>query len=475
MSRFAALATVLSITALTALPAYAAEDEPSVPVTTTVPAVETTTVPPVATTTVESATPAEPVVTTTTTAPAVVTSTTAPETGKVAGVVWGDKNGNGSYEDGEGFAKVEVQLSGANSNLSKSTKTDAGGHFVFGNVPFGDYHIRHLRTQEGWDYDLKTPVVTVDGSDKSENLRLKAIKGLAAILAADIKFAKDTYQPGETAHLTVTLTNNGSAPLTGIQGSCNRVGDENQIQSGPGWGPLDPMGPGDTIAAGQTKTYDVTSVVPANAANYGHLIAACDFGPNVNMEAPGPVAVDIARVPGKTGVTFGFLYQDKNDNEQLDDGEALAGVRIGLADIQTGKIVAKATTDSAGRWDAKDIPTGIYDVHVFGPWQFVREDNPAFVQADFCYWCGSEYQVVPGPDNPETEDVVPNPITTPPVPPTTTPAAPTTTPAPQAAAATSLSYTGASVIGISLVGLVVLGSGCGFVLMSRRRKASRVS
>lgn len=63
--------------------------------------------------------------------------------GLIGDFVWNDTDGDGVQDEGEpGIAGVKVQLFEAETNaLFGSTDTDAGGIYVFGNVPAGDYYL----------------------------------------------------------------------------------------------------------------------------------------------------------------------------------------------------------------------------------------------------------------------------------------------------------------------------------------------
>jgi hypothetical protein len=60
--------------------------------------------------------------------------------------------------------------------------------------------------------------------------------------------------------------------------ACNRIGDGYLLNgTGPGWGDL-VWNRGVTIAAGETRTFDVSETVPQASLNRGKVVAACDFG-----------------------------------------------------------------------------------------------------------------------------------------------------------------------------------------------------
>ena len=178
------------------------------------------------------------------------------------------------------------------------------------------------------------------------------------------------------AHVTTTLTNDGTTDLTGIKAGCARYGGEFEIDPAQsGHGPLSWDGPGVTIAAGQTRTFDVYDTVPAGALDFGYVGVACDFGPD--SEAYGrAVAHDDAKVPGKRGSAMGQLLYDRDGDGNWDETtEGVAGVQVLLHDQFSNEVIGTTSTDALGRFTFTDQPAGRHTVEVVGQWQPAADES----------------------------------------------------------------------------------------------------
>ena len=62
--------------------------------------------------------------------------------GAIGDFVWQDTNGNGIQENGEpGLPNIAVTLFDSNNNVVKTITTDATGHYLFSNLPAGNYTV----------------------------------------------------------------------------------------------------------------------------------------------------------------------------------------------------------------------------------------------------------------------------------------------------------------------------------------------
>jgi hypothetical protein len=219
-------------------------------------------------------------------------------TGGWGGHIYGDANQNGTPDVGEGLAAVKVHLSGGVPWAEHITTTDTTGEFSYTNVPTGQYAV-YYDLPGGWVLDHRdSNVVVTEGTPGT--VTVKAVRPLSDRLHVTVKFARNTYQVGDTVKAKVTLTNSGSTAISGIVSHCNGIGNDNQIGSGPSWGPLAYNSSGVTVAPGKKAVVNVTDVVPAAAANWGEVVASCAFGP-VDGDPEGyPFAGDQARVPVST-------------------------------------------------------------------------------------------------------------------------------------------------------------------------------
>ncbi|NUT52306.1 MAG: carboxypeptidase regulatory-like domain-containing protein [Saccharothrix sp.] len=115
----------------------------------------------------------------------------------------------------------------------------------------------------------------------------------------------------DTAHLTLTLTNNGPAPITGVEAECS-----------------------------------------SKASVWFHLGELTRRGP-----AP---SVGLLTSPGTSGCPT---------------GPPVPNVKVYLTDQFTGAVIARARTDASGRFEFSDVPAGAHKVGVVGSWWLVDGDR----------------------------------------------------------------------------------------------------
>lgn len=375
--------------------------------------------------------------------------------GELSGVVYADKNRNGQQDAGEAAAGAVVEVYGGAPAAEVRTTTDGEGRFSFHDLPSGDYSI-HYTLADGW-------VVHSDGSDQEVRVEPGAPVELTAraerpyyeTLSATLTLDKDIYQVGEEAKITITLTNSDDRPLSNIQAWCNRIGDENHLggtpMNGPatGWGELLPPGKGVTVGAGETKTFHATEKVPQGAFIAGTVVASCSFLPHPARNDDGAEAFDSARVPGGFGALVGDLYHDRNGNWQVDEGESIGNTRIVLHDRELNVDVAETVSDAAGRVRFDRVPAGAWWAKVDGPWKFEGEYGGHVRVFAGSEW-RTDFSVVPVPQR-ETGGGGGN---TPPAP-----------------AGGALAKTGASVLGLGVVGALLVAFGFGAAAIGRRHPA----
>ncbi len=376
--------------------------------------------------------------------------------GKIAGVVYLDKNGNEKIDAGEIAAGVDVTAdNGVIQDGRLTVKTDADGRFTFDRLA----PVAHSVSPEVGDWAFRYTTVQVDLSDDNMDLHLRGVRPFSEGLTAEIEFKHDSYKPGDTAELVVTLTNKGTVPIVGINVACNRSGEGPGLQGdGAGWGDFAWDRKGVSVAPGKTETYEVSEIIPVAYGRYGIVFADCDFGWDASSN---PSASDAARlITDATGTVRTTAFQDANGNGWSDEGETIAGVDMQLVDPETAEIVATSRTNDQGVAEFKDAPAGVYLAEVDGPWTVHNpEGYYVLVMGGGCwYTCDFDVELKPGTDVEPT----PNPVTT-------VPKAPPAAPAPQARSG-NLPDTGANVIWLSVGGLTTLLAGAVFLIAANRRR-----
>lgn len=386
----------------------------------------------------------------------------------VTGTVYGDGNGNGVLDDGEGLAGVTIQLNRFPGNHFRKVKTGSDGRFAFDDVSAGLYELSVSGTD--WIGPYSIPV-RVDGSGDHTDLRLRRTRPVSDVLVPTVKFTQDTYRPGDTAQVTVTLTNNGDEPLRGVTAFCSGAGNSDElggVEDAEHWGDLVWGSKGVTVPAHTTKTYQVTGVVRDGAADYGFVTLGCDFGPGEDISGH-PHALDRAKVPGRTADAAVKVFHDRDEDGVVDDDEYLSGVTVGLRDRDADTPMVTAETDERGRAAFADHQAGMYHIEVFGPWQ--RADGAALhllVHAEYSlYYNTNTVEVVPGPNKPlpgaggDGGDA----------PTGSTPADSADPVSKQAQDVDELASTGVDAVTLGGVGLAVLLAGAVTLVVARRRRA----
>jgi hypothetical protein len=375
--------------------------------------------------------------------------------GSVDGTLYFDANGNGRYDQGEGLAGVKIKISGGAPYQDVPPQTtDRDGHFAFTDVPFGSYYAQY----DGLG-DLVAGVADWTVSDQAKTLLVEARHKIADSLKASVGLDATTYAPGDTAKITVTLTNSGDHALSGITEICNGVGDPNELNGyGDGWGNLPRGKAGVTVPAHSTLTVDATEKVPAEAHDWGFTGLECAFGQSDFDSVFTNYAV--ASVPGAVVPTAVLsLGYDKND-----DGHPLpvTGVKVYLTDDVTKKIVASAVTDSAGNATFASLPAGLYEIGLVGPWQVAGDKGQGTTWPSIRALHGpTAVAVEPGPDQPDPTATTPT---------TEVPVSPVA----EASPTPELAYTGvADVVTLTVVALGALVAGIGLMVLSRRHHGAK--
>jgi hypothetical protein len=297
----------------------------------------------------------------------------------VDGLVFADKDENGSASPEEGLAGIKVVLT--RGSVSYEKITDAEGKFSFADIPVGvEYYLATRDMPSDWYIPDGGKMLRLDGSGANTGLTFRALRPLSASLHATMKLDKKSYPVGATARLTVKLTNSSTQPIIGIEAACDRGGFERDLEiTQAAWGELASQGAGATVEPGQTRTFVVSGTVPAIAGNFGYLIQGCDFNLDASFPEHGPEASAAAKVPGMRGSTTGLLFHDDNGNGRADPGEGLADQELVLTDRDAGCVIT-GRTDATGRATVTG-PAGRYHLRIAGPWKILERDAELYLVA----------------------------------------------------------------------------------------------
>jgi hypothetical protein len=376
--------------------------------------------------------------------------------GDAAVVVYADRNGNKQKDAGEALPNVNVMVSGGTRPFAaKQAVTDASGRVAFKGLPVGVFEVSIWGGDEGWVRNGKDELTVSAGAESV--LELGAVRPLSDKLFASVNFVKDEYAPGESYELDVTLENRTGADLPSVKALCygGLAGDVRN--SGPGWGALVLGGDGVALGNGEKRTWRVSGEQPEKSASIGYATVSCYFAPWTS-DRGAAFAYDEFRVPGQRADALGKLVQG-------DELSPVAGAAVVLVDHMSKKVVTRTITDESGLFKVFNLPVGRYEVVLDGPWKvdYGRLGNRFFVVAT-----GEETKVqvllrVPGPEAedpgyPLPEDQVPG----------------TNVPPAKAVAGgggEALAKTGASVLGLGVLGALLMAFGLGASVIGRRKTA----
>ncbi len=368
--------------------------------------------------------------------------------GNLTGTVFGDVDGDGVADPGEGLVGGEVALDGGMTGVFVNTRVGANGVFAFAGLPAAEYYVTYA-PPAGWRV-VGPPTVRVGPGENT--VQLRAVRAARPALTATVSLDRTTYAVGDTAREHVVLTNTGSTPLDRVMAACGATEGDNGLQ-GLTWGDLHTSsGVGVTLAPGERREFDFTEVVPESGGAYGFIELTCAF--TVDWQ-DGPTARATARVPGRFGDRTGILAQV---GERVD--RPVPGVSILLLDTDTGRVIARAVSAGDGRFRFARVPAGRYEVRFAGPWRHAA-DSAGYLQVLGGSTLDQDIYVVPGPSIVESKAPAPT--------------APTALPAasrPRAAARpANLADTGASVVELTVLGALLLLAG-GALLAVRQRDVS---
>jgi hypothetical protein len=248
-----------------------------------------------------------------------ITSSVTPATGDYSGVVFADGNGNNSPDPGEGMAGVQVTLSGPFQGINGSSAqtytatSDANGDVDLTGLPAGQYSAS-ASSPSGWyiqpaNGGSVTVGTTASGPDLYE------ATPAPVPLKASMTFDQSSYHAGDTANVTVSLTNTSSTTLYGVDDECDPPAEDGELLGvGNGWDQL--RSPGITVPADQTVTLDLSEVVPVEEATdiTKKYAADCLFGPYTGYRSDSVQASAVAAILPPDIPTTDFVVNVINDD-----------------------------------------------------------------------------------------------------------------------------------------------------------------
>ncbi|MBB5854692.1 hypothetical protein ACFQ05_15395 [Amycolatopsis umgeniensis] len=294
-------------------------------------------------------------------------------TERVAGQVYGDKNRDGVLSPGEELAGITARVGSFGMPQELSVITDSAGRFAFDAVPVGSHRVLYFRdVPDGWMLPDDN-VMRLDGSGKYQNLSVQGRQPLEKDLQAKIELDKARYAPGEAAKATVTLTNTGAYPLSGLYATCeDREGTGIDLKiPQEQWGAFGPAQAG-TLAPGQRLVLTLTGQVAEKAPYFGRTYLDCNFSGKTYLNGPWVSAE--AQVPGKRADARGQAWVDKNHNWRPDDGEGLANTTVTVS-TKDNRLVSLARTDAKGFATFPGLAVGEYVFRAAGGWKAVNEST----------------------------------------------------------------------------------------------------
>jgi LPXTG-motif cell wall-anchored protein len=353
---------------------------------------------------------------------------------------------------GETRSGVLVELFGGLGRQTVSTRTDAAGVAHFPGIAGGVY-THQISTPQGWYTNMYAPVRVRGGTNAAV---IRATYNNLSALVPTIAFDRATYAPGDVVRERVTLTNTGATDIVGVVANCGQPGIKENVLSSLGWGELASIqgNPGVVVRAGETRSWEFTDPLPPRAWEYGFISLRCHFAP-VGWHNGSSIADVRADVPGGFGSVAGTLVDE--------GGTALSGITLLMIHVVTGKVAGRVESDGAGRFQFPEVPADMYELRPVGPW---RMHDAGMFPVQVMAMTPHDFTVVLEP-GPTWRDPEAPPATTPP--PVSTVDLPVAAPKPQATVRpANLADTGADVVELAVLGVLLVLVGAGLLLVRRR-------
>ena len=320
---------------------------------------------------------------------------------------WDVDNNGGSEPSGadKPLAGVTVKLTyttPAGAEKTLTTVTDENGKYSFKDLAPGDYVVTvdkaslatvcpectaqthapsgDLTASEGQELSL-TSKVTLNPGAMTNNDQDWAFTGVAntaivKAIADPTEVPAGGFTPGTSVTYTLTLTNEGPSPATGVIAQ-DKLPSGVTFVSAQGDGSYDAASgkwdlSTEVIEKDATRTLRITVTIDASAA--GSVVtntATIEKQDQIGDKTPD----NTSSVPLTAGYTIaGKLYNDANASFSSDNGESpYAGVTVALLKRDGTPVLDKdgnpvtAVTDAEGKYSFVGLPLGQYSVSVVDP------------------------------------------------------------------------------------------------------------
>jgi cyclophilin family peptidyl-prolyl cis-trans isomerase len=233
-------------------------------------------------------------------------STSTQNTSSISGLVFVDKNGNGTQQSDEpGLAGVTIRLTGTPSvgaAVDQTKTTTANGSFSFTGLAPGVYAL--TETQPSGNPDGKDTAGTADGNvtvnDKISNITIQADQAATGYLFAEgvasttpaatsdlrpqLTLSTGTAKPGTTVVITATIKNRGTAAATATAATVGLGGLEFVSASSTDYNSTTRAWTVGDLAGGASESIEITARVPA-AGSYGPAVRITATTPNLAASA----------------------------------------------------------------------------------------------------------------------------------------------------------------------------------------------
>ena len=320
---------------------------------------------------------------------------------------WDVDNNGGSAPSGpdKPLAGVTVTLTyttPAGVDKTLTTVTDADGHYSFKDLAPGDYVVTvdktslaavcpectaqthapsgDLTASEGQELSLTSKVTLSPGAmtNDAQDWAFTGVANTAIVkaIADPTEVPAGGFTPGTSVTYTLTLTNEGPSPATGVIAQ-DKLPSGVTFVSAEGDGTYDAASgkwdlSGEVIEKGATRTLRITVTIDASAA--GSVVtntATIEKQDQIGDKTPD----NSSSVPLTAGYTIaGKLYNDANASFSSDSGESpYSGVTVALLKKDGTPVLDKdgnpvtAVTDAEGKYSFVGLALGEYTVSVVDP------------------------------------------------------------------------------------------------------------